>query len=497
MRKVIDLQRKFEEVSIEDIRINPKSRDDIPQILRGLQHIYTTPDLRAEVFRILEDVVPEKQTESGRQKADVNNGRPGMSQWNILVLGVLRLALNTDYDRVEELANEHNTIRQFLGHSGWDEERQYSAQTIRDNVALFTPELLDRINQAVVRSGHVLLKKKDLVGRCDSFVVETHVHYPTDTNLLLDAVRKIIELSARLSELNGRTEWRQHAYHQREMKRHYRRLTAVMRTRASSPDRQQKRDLSIEQHCGQYLSNAIKQIQRSDFTCANVNRNIPENHYLISKISEFRKHALRQIDQIHRRLIVGERIPHDEKVFSVFQPHTEWVSKGKAGVPVELGLRVCVMSDADGFILHHQVMQRCTDDVVAVPMVAETKERFGELRAVSMDKGFHSPGNQEALRELIETVVLPKKGRLNHAEKLRESDPEFAELRRKHSAVESAINALEVHGLDRCRDHGIDGFCRYTALAVVARNIQVMGAILHRKEADARRRRAKHTRKAA
>lgn len=238
-------------------------------------------------------------------------------------------------------------------------------------------------------------------------------------------------------------------------------------------------------------------MQRSDFTCANVNRNIPENHYLINKISEFRKHALRQIDQIHRRLIDGERIRHDEKVFSVFQPHTEWVSKGKAGVPVELGLRVCVMSDADGFILHHQVMQRCTDDVVAVPMDAETKERFGKLRAVSLDKRFHCPGNQQALRELIETVVLPKKGRLNHTEKLRESDPGFVALRRKHSAVDSAINALEAHGFDRCRDNGVDGFCCYTALAVAARNIQVTGTILHRKEADAKRRRSKHSRKAA
>lgn len=72
------------------------------------------------------------------------------------MLGVLQLALNTDYDRIEELANKHNTIRQFLGHSSWDKQRQYSAWIIRDNVALFTRELLERINHAVVRSEHVL-----------------------------------------------------------------------------------------------------------------------------------------------------------------------------------------------------------------------------------------------------------------------------------------------------------------------------------------------------
>ena len=105
-------------------------------------------------------------------------------------------------------------------------------------------------------------------------------------------------------------------------------------------------------------------------------------------------HARRQINQIRRRVLDGEIIPHAEKVFSLFEPHTEWISKGKAGVPVELGLRVCVMEDSSRFILYHQVMEKCTDDQVAVSMVSETKSRFPSLRATSMDKGFHSPANQ-------------------------------------------------------------------------------------------------------
>lgn len=208
-------------------------------------------------------------------------------------------------------------------------------------------------------------------------------------------------------------------------------------------------------------------------------------------------HANRQIDQIRRRVLQGERIPHNEKVFSLFEPHTEWISKGKAGVPVELGLRVCVMEDSDRFILHHQVMQMCTDDQVAVPMVEETKERFAPLRAVSMDKGFHSPANQAALAERLERVVLPKKGRLSQADKVRESDEEFLRLRHRHSAVESAINALEVHGLDKCPDHGIEGFKRYVALAVLARNIHRLGALLRQQEQERERRRRGPYRKAA
>ncbi len=80
------------------------------------------------------------------------------------------------------------------------------------------------------------------------------------------------------------------------------------------------------------------------------------------EIEGFMQHAIRQIDQTERRVMLGEVIPHDEKVFSIFEPHTEWVSKGKAGVPVELGVKVCILEDQHQFILHHQVMQNKTDD---------------------------------------------------------------------------------------------------------------------------------------
>jgi len=112
MRQVIDHQLQFGEQDIAAIALDPKSRDDIPQLLRGLQHIDTTASLHARVFAILAEVVPAGL----HGKAATHTGRPGMEQWKILVLGVLRLGLNADYDRVHELANEHKTIRRpFVG----------------------------------------------------------------------------------------------------------------------------------------------------------------------------------------------------------------------------------------------------------------------------------------------------------------------------------------------------------------------------------------------
>ena len=202
------------------------------------------------------------------------------------------------------------------------------------------------------------------------------------------------------------------------------------------------------------------------------------------EIKGYMQHALRQIEQTRRRVIAGETIAHHEKVFSIFEPHTEWISKGKAGVPVELGVKVCILEDQHQFILHHHVMEKQTDDQVAVFMVNEAKKRFPNLNACSFDKGFHSPENQRALQEQLELAALPRKGKLSQQAQAVEQTPQFVKARRAHSAVESAINALGVHGLDICPDHGIDGFKRYVALAVVARNIHRIGAILWKREQE-------------
>jgi hypothetical protein len=319
-----------------------------------------------------------------------------------------------------------------------------------------------------------------LRGRCDSFVVETDVHYPTDISLLFDATRKVIELSARLSADQGLSDWRQHAYNVRHLKRHLRAAQSTKHSTARSEAQKEKNDARVIAAHASYLEVAQGYLDKARQTLARTAGGGIES--LAAKIETFIKHAERQIDQTRRRVILGEVIPHAEKVFSVFETHTEWISKGKAGVPVELGLRVCVMEDQHRFVLHHRVMEKQTDDQVTVAMVKETKERFADLQACSFDKGFHSPANQQELQAHLKLVALPRKGKLSQQAQAVESTEDFVKARAQHSAVESAINALEVHGLDRCPDHGIGGFKRYVALAVVARNIHRIGAILREQE---------------
>jgi IS5 family transposase len=491
MRAVQNAQMQIGEVDISKIKFDPKSRDDIPKILKGLQHLYMDLELRQKIFALLEkEVAP---------KVDKRNGRPGMELWKILVCGVLRLDLNEDYDRVCELVNHHNTIREMLGHGAFNEE-SYHFQTLKDNVSLLTPELLDQINQIVVAAGHGLIKKKGggeaLRGRCDSFVVKTDVHYPTDISLLYDAMRKVIELIAELCDRHEVSEWRQHAYNVRHVKRLMRRAQNKKRSKAKSPERvEESAALIVEAH-QDYLEVATTYWHKARATLAMLTRqglSAPLDVAMKVAIESFMRHAERQMDQTRRRVMLGEVIPHEEKVFSIFEPHTEWISKGKAGVPVELGVKVCVLEDQYQFILHHQVMERTTDDQVAVAMVREAKKRFPHLAVCSFDKGFHSPENQSALKEELESVVMPRKGKLSQRAQALEQTPAFVKARRQHSAVESAINALEVHGLDMCPDHGIRGFKRYVALAVVARNIHRIGAILWQQEQKRAQRKIKYS----
>lgn len=316
-----------------------------------------------------------------------------------------------------------------------------------------------------------------LRGRCDSFVVETDVHFPTDINLLFDAVRKVVELIALLCIFCGSSLWNKSNVDIQELKRLYRKVQKLKHSTSKDEDKKKKQEDRIIEAHQDYIELAMDFMNQAEIILAILARFFGEFDSKFIEIRGFIVHAKRQIDQIERRVINGEKIPHDEKVSSLFEEHTEWISKGKAGVPVELGVKVCVVEDQYGFILHHQVMQHTTDDKIAAQIIKETKALFPTFSACSFDKGFYSPENLKELTEILDLCILPKKGKLSKKDQEIEYAEEFKEGRRKHSAVESGINALEVHGLDKCPDHGIDGFKRYVALAVLARNIQKIGAI--------------------
>jgi len=154
MRKRFEQQTSLGIVPIPEVKINSKTRHELPQLLVGLQYIYVTPSLSEEVFSILDEKI---------LKGKKSTGRNGMSLWEILVLGAVRLNLDTNYDMLHDLANNHMELRSILGVqeiNTMDGGRFYPLSTIKENVRLLDEQVLKQISSVVVKAGHELKKKR-------------------------------------------------------------------------------------------------------------------------------------------------------------------------------------------------------------------------------------------------------------------------------------------------------------------------------------------------
>jgi hypothetical protein len=450
----------------------------MPPVIRALQYIYTTPEINQKIFELLAaKVISEKK----------QTGRPGMTLWEILVFAVIRLARDADYDELHYMGTTDSLIRGLLGVRKFgdtefgESKKDYSLQSIKDNVGLIDEETLDQINELVVQAGHQLVKKKDekLNVKIDSYVLESNVHHPTDANLLFDAARKCLQLASRLASAAAVAGWRKSQYWIKKFKSHCRKVEKL----ASGGGGKNRPQLLIEA-TEQYLKSARQLSEKLDQAEADLNR-IAEGSEKLSKLFEqllyFKEQLDRHIDLIARRLLNGEQIPHSEKVFSLFEPYTEWLKKGKARNRVELGLNLAIATDQYRFILTKEVMIKQIDKDLAVPMAKEILERY-EVQSMSFDLNFWTKDNYQTLSKLVPDLVLPKKGKLNQQEYQRQHSKSFIALRKQHSAVESAINCLEHHGLNRCPDKGLSHFKTYTGLGVLACNLHKLGHILLEKD---------------
>ena len=301
------------------------------------------------------------------------------------------------------------------------------------------------------------------------------MHYPTDVNLLWDAVRCLVRKTGRAAERYGVRGWRQWRHLTREVRKLFNRVRSTRRAK-----RHPERVEAYLARCRALVGRAVETLDAL--------RNQGADTCTCRSIEGFVAHARRQIDQVERRLLRDETIPHEEKVFSIFEGHTRWISKGKAGTPVELGVPVAIIEDQFGFILHHKILWEGEDVDVPVPMVQEAQALYPQLRACSFDRGFHSPDNRVRLDGLLDVNALPSKGYLSKANREREAEESFVAARRAHPAVESAINGLEHRGLDRVRSHGADGFARTVALSVLAANLHRIGLLLQKRERKRRQR---------
>src|SRR6266446_7401829 len=187
---------------VSDVTLNLDCRDEIIPILRALQHLYGNAQLRRELLGLVGKDV-NKSTSHHR-------GRRGMNYWEIAVLAGVRLGCNLDYDKLQDLAENHRRLRQIMGIGDWQaDEVDFDWRRIEDNLIKLRPETLQKINALIVKAGHVLEPEAIESVRGDTFVVETNIHYPTESSLIGDGLRKVVKLAAELAAAKDLAGWRQ------------------------------------------------------------------------------------------------------------------------------------------------------------------------------------------------------------------------------------------------------------------------------------------------
>ena len=479
MRHPYQAEPDLQITPIEKIRLPLRSRDELPSILAGLQWLWMHPTLRAEILALLEAAVM-----AGKRAT----GRTGMDLWQILVLGVVRLGLDAEWDRLEHIANYDALVRQMLGVPAlpWGQQaRVFGHQTLRDNVALLDDELLRQINARIAAAGRAVFAKKDgaplaaLEIKVDTYVLETDVHFPTDLNLLWDAGRKCVDLIEKYRDQFGYAlpGWRKAKAWRRQLKR-CERITSQMVYRGG-PNKEARVTRAVRDYlrvgCG--LSAKVH-----DSLLGLCDQPVDAAHW--EGLAYFHRMLDKHLDLVQRRLLNQETIPAHEKVFSLFEPHTEWIQKGKQRPNVELGHRLLVATDQHQLVQDYDSPLDQVDVDQSIPVTDRLLGRYGagSLASLSFDKGFTRREDRELLSLYVPTVVMPKRGKKNAAERERESDRKFVALRQQHSAVESEINSLEHHGLNRCLDVGLAGYLRYVGYGVMSYNLHVIGRELLARE---------------
>lgn len=468
MRKAFSAQLRLDVPSVADVQLNLKCRDEIIPILAALQHVYSKPPLRDQILKLV--------------AADVNltsfpdRGREGLDYWHILVLASVRLGCNLNYDRLHNLAEDHLTLRAIMGLGVWS-QTTFTWRRIRDNVCLVKPETIRSINALIVAEGHRLVPEAVETVRADSFVMETPIHYPTESTLIRDGIGKIIDWCVMWADEYGLEGWRQHAYLRKQIKRTSREIDRIASKKG--PNYQQRLQAGYRELLKQsrrIVSRArglCEQIGLKEATAADV--------FAEDSLQAYIARTERVQETAHRRVFKGETVPNNEKLFSIYEPHTQLYKRGKAGEPVQFGRQVLICEDAVGFITHYFLLPREQGDKdVIVEQMRVAQEHFhGGIKRASLDRGFHSPANQRELAEIVPCVCLPKPGKQQAARQEATASVEFRQARQSHPGVESAIGALQSgNGLKRCRDKSEPGFERYLALGILGRNLHTLGRLL-------------------
>jgi transposase, IS5 family len=471
-------QERLDCLPITEVKLNLSCRDEIIPILRALQQVYGDARLRRELLAL----VGRDVNKSTSRK----HGRRGLNYWEVTVLAAVRLGCNLDYDKLQDLAENHRSLQQIMGIGAWQgEEVDFDWRRLEDNLLKLRPETLKKVNDLIVRAGHELEPKAIEAVRGDTFVVETNIHYPTESTLIGDGLRKIVRLAAELAAESSLGGWRQHEHLLGNVRKLVREIGRTSRAKGQGADRLKPGYRKLLELAQELLARARHLLQALAFAV---------DPAALDKVKSAVTPATREGLLLHyviltekvcetarRRVLQGETVANEEKIFSIFEPHTELIKRGKQPVSIQYGHNVLVVEDAVGFVIEYRVVGNgVLDQDLVVPVMKELQKRFGgKIKSASFDRAFHTLENQKDLAEIVRTPCIAAKGQEKGRQQQKEGTVAFRKARQNHPGVESAVGALQAgNGLKRCRDRSKQGYERYVALGVLGRNLQTLGKLL-------------------
>jgi len=415
------------------------------------------------------------------------SGRTGLTPDQVLRSLVLMRLKNWDYRELRERIADGLTLRQFTDFYCAPVPKHDAFQ--RSFVRL-TPQTLKAINDLVVQAAVELGLEDGTRLRVDTTVVQTDIHHPTDNTLLWDVVRVITRLVRRLGK----------ALKLRRIKR-FRDRTRSARRRMYEIQRMTTRQRH-EQQTGTYraLIGIAEEVVGSARAVLETTRSLSGSDvFAAMAIEELRKEiehfcglGSRVIDQARRRVLGGEQVPNDQKIYSIFEPHTDLIKRGKVRTPVEFGHKVFLAESAQGLITQYKVLNgNPSDDVHVAPSLRRHKDAFGRVPELyGSDRGFFSEQNLASCKRAgVEIICIPQRGGKKTAEReAYEKSGDFKQGQCFRAGIEGRISVLfRGRGMKRCLAQGRDRFELLVAAAVLANNLMRIADLLAKQSSQKRK----------
>ena len=444
------------------------------------QHVQLDPLLAAisDLLYDQKDIIACIQRDLVRGLKNPGSGRSGLTATQILRSLVLMRVKNWDYRELRERIADGLTLRQF---TDFDCAPVPKHDAFQRGVVRLQPQTLVVVNDLLVRLAVKLGLEDGTKLRVDTTVVQTDIHHPTDNTLLWDVVRVVTRLVRRLAKalelrrIEGFCD-RTRAAHRRMYE--IQRMTTRQRHERQTGTYRKLIDIAEE-----VIGSARTALKKTGKMCGkDMWANIAIEH-LHEQIEHFCGLGDRVVDQTRRRVLNDEQVANSDKIFSIFEPHTDLIIRGKVRTPVEFGHKVFLAESAQGLITQYEVLKgNPCDEVHVSSSLDRHKQAFGRVPELySSDRGFFSERNLASCkRDRVKVVCIPQRGgKKTPQREAHERSAVFKEGQRFRAGIEGRISVLfRGRGMKRCLAEGRDRFELLVGAAVFANNLMRIATLL-------------------